>query len=190
MTISSLFGHLPFPRIKLKGEFALRQLRKSDSSRLLSIYKDEEATRYIAGDRPDNLVNAEKFVERSRARYTHHQAIFWAITSSDRLIGIIILKDFDFDHGFGTTGYLLDRNYWGQGIISMALKAVADYAFFSLQLQRVEAQVYVDHPASCRVLEKNNFVREGRLRKNFMIDGKFEDSFIYGLIREDHVASR
>ena len=64
---------------------------------------------------------------------------------------------------------------------------MAEYAFASFDLIRVEAYVFEWNPASCRVLEKAGFTLEGRLRKTVTKDGKTIDELLYGLVREGEV---
>ena len=54
-------------------------------------------------------------------------------------------------------GYWLGQPYWGQGYATEAARAVIDYAFEDLRLERLESGARVSNPASRRVLEKCGF---------------------------------
>ncbi len=59
------------------------------------------------------------------------------------------------------------------------------WAYGTLDLNRVEAELDTRNAASARVLEKLGFVREGLRREDCVVDGEVSDSWIYGLLRRD-----
>ena len=65
------------------------------------------------------------------------------------------------------------------------VRAYVDYAFRELKLKRLTAHTFAFNLASARVLEKNGFKLEGRLRKHLLKDGKLIDARFYGLLKED-----
>jgi ribosomal-protein-alanine N-acetyltransferase len=76
-------------------------------------------------------------------------------------------------------GYWLSKDFWGRGIASEAVPAVAQYCFEHFQLRRIYAEPYANNPASVRVLQKAGFVLEGRLKNNVFKDGQILDSLLY-----------
>lgn len=82
-------------------------------------------------------------------------------------------------------GYWLAEPFWGRGIITAAVRVMVQYGFEQLPLNRVEAYVFANNPASARVLEKAGFSFEGRLRRNVIKDGQILDSLVYARLRDD-----
>lgn len=82
-----------------------------------------------------------------------------------------------------TVGYWLGEDYWGRGIATEALRLITRHAFETLELARLEATVFEWNAASCRVLEKAGYVREARLRKSAIKDGRVIDTFLYATWR-------
>jgi ribosomal-protein-alanine N-acetyltransferase len=80
-------------------------------------------------------------------------------------------------------GYWLAEPYWGRGIMSAVVAAVAAYALAHFDLVRLEAPVFAWNPASMRVLEKCGLVREGLLRRSVLKDGQLIDQVLYALVR-------
>ena len=80
-------------------------------------------------------------------------------------------------------GYWLAESLWGRGVVSEAVKLLTQYTFDELQAIRVQAHVYDWNPASARVLEKNRFTLEGRLRGAVHLDGRTGDCLAYGRLR-------
>ena len=103
-----------------------------------------------------------------------------------KLIGVVSADSLE----PGTThraeiGYWLARPFWSQGIMTDAVRAYVEYAFSELQLRKLTAHVLEFNVGSARVLEKNGFKLEGRLRKHFRKDGQLLDARFYGLLKED-----
>ena len=72
-------------------------------------------------------------------------------------------------------GYRLDEQLQGKGYMTQAVKAVVDYAFQTMRLHRIEANVMPRNIASRRVLEKCGFREEGLAKKYLKIGGVWED---------------
>ena len=86
-------------------------------------------------------------------------------------------------------GYWLAPKYWGRGIMTDAVRVYVRFAFESFELARLTAHVFARNRASSRVLEKNGFTLEGRLRQHFRKDGELLDAFVYGLLRDEFFRS-
>lgn len=82
-------------------------------------------------------------------------------------------------------GYWLGESYWGRGVMTDTVRLVTDYAFRELGLERVFAVPFTTNEASCRVLEKVGYVREGMMRRSAIKDGQVLDQFIYAKVRAE-----
>ena len=51
-------------------------------------------------------------------------------------------------------GYVLGKAYWGNGMMTEALKAILDFCFTQAEFQKVKARYASLNPASGRVMEK------------------------------------
>jgi len=81
-------------------------------------------------------------------------------------------------------GYWLGESYWGQGIISEAIKEVVDYTFAHFDIYRIYAGVFEYNIGSMRVLEKAGFHLEAVLKKSLVKEGKLYNEHIYVKLRE------
>lgn len=111
-------------------------------------------------------------------------AINWSITlkGNDTLIGNICLFNIKKDHQRAELGYMLHPDYYGQGIMSEAIKAVLETGFKKYKLHSIEAIVNPKNKVSIRLLEKNKFKREAYFKENYFYNGKFLDSAVYSLL--------
>ena len=69
------------------------------------------------------------------------------------------------ENGKASLGYVLAKQFWGQGYMSEAVRAWTDWMLAQPEIWRVWTVTHVDNPASRRVLEKAGFKLEGILRR-------------------------
>ena len=82
--------------------------------------------------------------------------------SDDRLIGDIGVWIESWAHGEAWVGIGLgERDYWGNGYGTDAMRLMLRFAFDELNLQRVSLGVYAYNPRAIRSYEKAGFRREG-----------------------------
>ncbi len=109
--------------------------------------------------------------------------------ASGLLVGDCGLRILESDHRLAQIGYTIIQACWNRGFASEAVGALTAYAFAVFPIHRVTASVDPRNVASCRVLEKNRFVKEGHFRKSEWFKGEWADDVIYAVLREDQPAS-
>jgi RimJ/RimL family protein N-acetyltransferase len=82
-------------------------------------------------------------------------------------------------------GYDLAPEFWGQGFATEAARAMAEFGFQELGVRRISSWCIADNIASSRVLEKAGLRAEGRLRGNEYFKGRWWDTLLYGMLREE-----
>jgi len=80
-------------------------------------------------------------------------------------------------------GYWIGEAFWGQGIMTKAIKLMTNFAFTELDMLRIQAGVLGNNPKSMRVLEKAGFVKEGILKNAIIKNGVVLDEHIYGIVK-------
>ncbi len=81
--------------------------------------------------------------------------------------------------------YWLLPDVQGNGYGKEAVSLVIDYVFRVYDTPAVSAGAYAFNDASRGLLESLGFEKEGRLRKERFIDGRYVDTVQYGLLREE-----
>lgn len=82
-------------------------------------------------------------------------------------------------------GYVFAEHAWGQGYATEAGRALLEWGFDVMDLNRVSAQTDTRNEASARVLTKLGFTLEGILRENVIVDGEVSDDATYSLLRRE-----
>jgi RimJ/RimL family protein N-acetyltransferase len=76
-------------------------------------------------------------------------------------------------------GYWLGRAFWGNGIVTDAVRAMVDYGFNTFDIDRIYARPFGSNLASQRVLEKAGFTLEARFAQTIEKNGRREDELVY-----------
>ena len=83
--------------------------------------------------------------------------------------------------------YRLSKKHWGMGLTTEALAAVVKFCFENTELQRLWTDVDARNIASCKILEKNGFTKEGFIRQGKMVS-TYCDYYLYGILKDDYIA--
>ncbi|MDZ5723608.1 GNAT family protein [Acetobacterium sp. K1/6] len=116
------------------------------------------------------------------------QENIWGIEYNKRIIGSIgLIEDPHRQNDQARMlGYALSEDYWGQGIMTEAAKAVLIYGFDTLGLDLISAVHYPFNLGSQRVIEKCGFLYEGTIRQAEKIyTGEIRDVKAYSITREE-----
>ncbi len=106
--------------------------------------------------------------------------------AENRLIGDIALFFIRWTHGDSFVGIgIQERELWGKGYGTDAMRVILRYAFAELNLHRVSLDVYEYNPRAIRSYEKCGFKLEGRARKSLNRFGRRWDDIHMGVLREE-----
>ncbi len=154
---------------------------------VFEIFSNPASIRYTDNEVQHSVLDAEKLILKFQDEFRTQQSVRWGITlkNKPKIIGILSLYHIDFKHRFATLGCLMSEAYQGKKLMPEMQKAAFRWAFETLNLNRIEAQCFVGNVHSIKNLESVGMIREGRLRQNFLIYGRYEDSYLYGLTRSD-----
>jgi len=130
---------------------------------------------------PYTIQDAHEFLKRAISEETTTK--FCIEVNEGAVGGMGIHLGQDVHRHTATLGYWLGENFWGRGIMTEAVAALTDFCFDNFLLRRIAAEVFINNPASARVLEKAGFVLEGRLKNYVIKDGELLDSLLYAKTR-------
>ena len=176
-----------FPIIETE-RLILRKIQNNDIAKLLEYWSDDTVTMYMNINSFKSLEEVMYMVNLLNDLFNEDEAIRFAIHSKelDKIIGTCGfnsgLKQEDF---IGEIGYEIGREFWGKGFMKEALRALINYGFQDLSLNRIEAYVMINNEASCGILETLGFKQEGMLREHGNYKGKLWDEYIYSLLKRE-----
>jgi [ribosomal protein S5]-alanine N-acetyltransferase len=113
---------------------------------------------------------------------------FFAIIlkDSNRHIGNIKLGPINTIHRFADIGIIIgEKDCWGKGYATEAIRLVVKYAFDTLNLHKVTAGFYEPNIQSMKAFIKAGFIQEGIRKSHCYCDGKYVDDILVGLTRTE-----
>jgi ribosomal-protein-serine acetyltransferase len=102
-----------------------------------------------------------------------------------QFVGLVGLKDNDFDNMKTEIGYWLSEQFQRKGIITRSCRALIDYAFRELKMNRIQLKAATGNLKSQAVAERLGFTREGIERDGELHSRGFVDLVVFGLLRKD-----
>lgn len=136
------------------------------------------------------MAYAPKTVEEAIEKFNNYMldSSLFAIVLGSKVVGYIKI-DINSYHKKGTIGYMMSSKFQNKGYATSALGYIVKMAFEEKGLEKLEATCYYKNYPSIRVLEKNAFLKEGLIRKEWYIKGEYSDIYHFGLTKEDYYGS-
>jgi ribosomal-protein-serine acetyltransferase len=125
------------------------------------------------------------YISSSEVLIAEQKEVSFAISYDEKIVGRIGLHHLNMMNKNGSIGYWLIKEAEGKGIITKCCKALINYGFDELQLQRIEIKAAVNNVRSQAIPVKLNFTREGVLRQAEFVNNEFLDLVLYSLLRSE-----
>ena len=104
----------------------------------------------------------------------------------DELIGFVSLDGINWvDHNCYVAIGIGDRDFWGKGYGTDAMRLMLRYGFGQLNLHRMSLTVFAYNSRAIYSYEKCGFKHEGRIREFILRDGIRSDMLHMGILRKD-----
>ena len=165
-------------------DFTIRPWHINDLNSLVKYANNWNVAKNLTDKFPNPYTeeNSKAFIEFA----THDDPIhIFAIDIDGQAVGGIGIHPQDDIHRKNAElGYWLAEPFWGQGIISRAIKEVVHFAFTTYDIDRVFARPFGENIPSQKVLERNHFVLEGKFEKVLIKGGVYHDELIYAMRRK------
>ena len=129
----------------------------------------------------------QRFIAEQREKYLRRQEVTWGLLVRElgRVVGCVSLFEWDAYHRRAQIGYDLAKDQWGHGLAQEALRAVLQFAFTRMDLNRVEIWTSAANERSLKLAGRLGFSLDGTLRRRILEDDQqFHDCAIFGLLRE------
>jgi len=177
-----------FPRI-VADEIILRKIVDSDIDSLYEIYSNEKLFQYspvMLKKNKDTVANMIGHFERD---FNKRKEIFLGIclnSDPDNIVGVAEMFDYSKDVNMITIGYRLNDRFWAKGIATRTVKAMTNYLFEYIGINRIQAFVMPENIKSHNVLQRNGFIKEGIIRQGYVWKGHgVVDLVLYALLKSD-----
>lgn len=164
-------------------EFKLRPWHITDLPSLVKYANNWNIAKNLTNKFPHPYTEADgqTFIEYATTGDSVH--IFAIDINGEAVGGIGIHPQSDIFCKNAELGYWLAEPFWGKKIISNAVKQVVEFAFSNYDINRIFARPFGTNLSSQKVLEKNNFIVEGRFEKTLFKNNEYLDELVYAIRR-------
>lgn len=149
---------------------------------------DSEVTKFLTWQPHSSVEVSRGIIENWLKEYSDEKYYQWAIVlkaNGNEPIGDISVVHMNEDISMVHIGYCLGRAWWRRGIMSEALKAVMDFMFDTVEVNRVESRHDPMNPNSGKVMQKCGMKYEGTLRSADRNNQGICDACYYALLRSE-----
>lgn len=160
----------------------LRPLRLSDAVDMFEYASDEENATYVFPTHralsDTRGIIANYFIADPLGKYAIE------LKKTGKMVGTIDLR-LDIPNRNAELGYVINKEFWGQGIVPEACNLLLAFGFEKLRMQHIFAKYDEDNVRSGRVMDKIGMKEEGRFPKSRIAKGKIITDIIKGMTIED-----
>jgi RimJ/RimL family protein N-acetyltransferase len=172
------------PETSLRGEFVDLVPLRVDHAELTFHWRQDTRARHL--NRGAESVAAQRRWIASRPDTEYN---FVITLRSGLPVGMVALINIDLGHRHAEPGRFLigdESAVRGRPAAVEAMKLVYQLAFDELGLQRVHGSVAEDNGLMMKWQKFLGMREEGRLRRHFWLDGRWQDAVLFGLLEEEY----
>ncbi|MCY8935454.1 GNAT family N-acetyltransferase [Peribacillus frigoritolerans] len=173
---------------KIDEELSLKLLDSKDAERVFEI--TNQSREYLREwlswlDNTTKLEDTKGFINMSLKGFAEYKSVNTVIMYKGQIVGAAGYNQINWSNKTAYIGYWLGEEYQGNGIITRVAKALTDYAFNELKLDKVEIRVAVENKKSRGIPERLDFVNEGCIRQAEWLYDHYVDHIVYGMLAKD-----
>jgi ribosomal-protein-alanine N-acetyltransferase len=164
----------------------LRGYEARDTEEVFRYASDPEVTPFMAWSRHRSLEDTQQFLDHFVARHYQNRELDYALCLHEAplsVIGGLGVYWRSKEHRVMELGYVLSKQYWGQGLMPEACGRLLRYAFETTPVHRIYAPILSPNNKSRRAAEKMGLTCEGVHRSALALHGRRWDEVIYAVVR-------
>jgi ribosomal-protein-serine acetyltransferase len=177
-----MFSHI----IDSKTHLKLNDLKYAkDIFELIQISRDYLREWLPWVDTNASVKDTESFIRSTLQGYANRTSLNTVIFYEGNIAGVAGFNEIDWSNRIAYIGYWLGQPYQGTGIMTKVCKALTDYAFHELDLNKVDIRAAEMNIRSRKIPERLNFKQEGTIRSAEWINDHYVDHVVYGMLKNE-----
>ncbi|QRF22408.1 GNAT family N-acetyltransferase [Alicyclobacillus sp. TC] len=163
---------------------AITEMRHAEALHSVIVENRDHIGQFLMFARTQTLEDTKSFVQASLSNFAAGTEIPTCIWYDNQLIGSIGLRISQANRS-ASIGYWISKEYEGKGVMTKCCKAMINYAFRELKLNRIEIRAIKENVRSRAIPERLGFKHEGTFRQDVKLNDELADSSVYGLLAEE-----
>jgi [ribosomal protein S5]-alanine N-acetyltransferase len=167
----------------------LQELKREDLDAFVEV-GNEKAINYFTWYIPYPLTRkkakkvVEKIIEGAQKKRRDHYELAITLKNSKKLIGMANIYSMNYKDRKAKIGYWIGKEFRRRGYALEASKAMIDFAFGELKLNKITGKSLAQNKASNELLKKLGFRKMGIARQDQCVDGKLMDCYIWERLKQ------
>ncbi len=167
----------------------LRAITRADLPRYVAWLNDPEVIEHLSLFLPMNIDDETEWYEAQRKNASVQN--FAIETKAGKHIGSVGLMNINQRVQSAELGIVIgEKSEWGKGYGQEAILLLLEYAFNTLNLNRVYLRVDTNHPGAIKCYQRCGFVTEGEMRQVEFRAGQFINQYLMSVLRREHTAAK
>jgi RimJ/RimL family protein N-acetyltransferase len=171
----------------LRGEVTtLREVAASDVQTLFTLFSDPAVTTYMAPP-PPTLAKFAGFVLWSREEREHGHGFCFGIVPDGMTaaVGILQVRSLDSTLSTAEWGFVLSAHFWSTGVFFDSANALLEFAFSTMQVNRLEARIAVRNRRAHAAVQKLGARFESTVESSSQTGIPRDPEFMWTLCEQD-----
>ncbi|HTI13586.1 MAG TPA: GNAT family protein [Dictyobacter sp.] len=178
----------PPARILIDNEVELHPLVERDAPELFQLIEEGRSslrTWLPWIDYTQSVEDERAFIRTVQQQSTEHKSYSFSIWYQGTIAGTIGYHLIDWMNRKVEIGYWQGEAFQGKGIMTRACRSIIQYAFNTLQLNKVEIRCATQNTRSCAIPLRLGFTYEGTIRQAEWLYDHYVDLKLYGLLEHE-----
>ncbi|EOR26515.1 MULTISPECIES: GNAT family protein [Clostridium] len=163
----------------------LRDPVREDIDILYDICADKEVLKY------NGLYTGIMTKEYIRSQFHHftkpNKKELVIVTKDSDMIGYVYYKENSYTRDVYSIGITIGKGYWGNGYGKDSIRTLCNYLFNKRKAHKIELEVVKENIRAINCYKKCGFKEEGIRRSKYYIGGKYLDTIVMGLLKEEFI---
>ena len=170
---------------KIDDSLSLKLIDLKDAERLFELTDQsrEDLKEWLPWlDMTKKVEDSREYIRGCMKGFAENRSLHSIIIFNGEFAGVAGFNRINWSNKTAEIGYWLGHEYQGKGIMTRVAKALTDYAFHDLHLNKVEIHAAVGNQKSRAIPEKLGFVKEGTIRQAEWLYDHYVDHVVYGIL--------
>ncbi|GER66564.1 ribosomal-protein-serine acetyltransferase [Weizmannia acidilactici] len=173
---------------QIDGEVSLKlpELRDAETVFKLTDQSRQYLRKWLPWlDGTTSVEDTKNFIRAPLKDYAENKGMTAFVLFNGEICGTVSYNSIDWTNRAVHIGYWFGEPYQGHGIMTKVVKAMTDYAFKQLNMNRVEIRAATNNSKSRAILERLGFKEEGIIRQSEWLYDHFVDHVVYGMLASE-----
>ncbi len=173
---------------KIEEDLVLRLIQLKDAESVFELTNNSR--QYLREwlpwlDMTKTIDDTTEFINTCLKSHYENKSMNSVILFRNKIVGIAGFNEINWSNKTAYIGYWLGEEYQGNGIMTKVARALTNYAFYELNLNKVEIRVATGNKKSKNIPVSLGYIKEGNIRQAELLYNSYVDHTVYGILADE-----